>query len=768
MKNIKSFVKDHWKFLCVLFFLSLFQISSFLSLEKIQYLDPVTAYYPKVEILRQSIFYYENFLPLWQPYLMAGSPYLDGIAPFVLSYVGLFLLLTNNSLTAIILTFILCTILISLSMYILAFYLTSDKKASFIASLVYMFSGFMWTKLNEGALNQYCAVTLLPLIILFVIKAFKKDLIKNTVIGGILTALQILTAPDLKASLFTGLIVGCYLIIQLIGKNIKEHSKKVVSVSLLLVLVIFGLSAIIVVPIKENIELGSRAKLSYEESASRTTKIKDLFFAMVEGGILEYHYEYSKAPGRIDKYKIGIVAFFLALFGIFRLKKNRVIWFLSLVIIVTILFVTGSWFYYFLWKYIPPWKSFRYLERGYIMWSFAGSLLAAFGSREFLNKIEKKGKTQSNVVFVLICAGIILSLTFFISKPFNETLCNFEEIKEKNEGMKYLSSLREKETFRVHDLETRGIDWPTDPYTVYYNLEHIFGYVNNWDTDYMNGYLATSYQNPSKMWGNLNVKYVTSKSEVNITGFVLVKTFEEFKPKDRFCPPEENLKSFPNYIYENEKAMPRAWVTTNTIAIIGDKNAVPQITYSIMLSNLFDPKKAALIWKEGKIEDYSIEELSKYGALVLAPGSLTEHSQSTLLQYKQRGGKLFPDILKGEQQINEDEFLEALKGNYTKIGDENIKTISFEKKKIISPKEGWLVVSERYAAYPGWIATQNGKELKIERADGVISAVKVEEGEVLFEYKPKSAFYGKIITLTTLTLIVAYFIFEHRRKRNEN
>jgi len=762
MKHFKDYLKEHWIWLAIIVILCLFNLKDILFLEQIPYRDNIGAYYPKTEILRQSIYEFRDFFPLWEPYLMSGNPFLDGVAPSIISYPGLFLLLLNDSLKATIFTFIFSILMCGITMYVLAFHLIKDKKSAFLAAIIYAFSGFMHVKLAEGSLNQISAASILPLIMLFLIKAFEKDWLKNSIITGMFVALQILIAPDLKVTLFTSLIVSSYLAIQLIGNNLKTNIKKVFSVSIIILIVILGLTAITILPTKEYIDSGSRAGLTFEESASRKTEFKHLFLSMVEGGIFEYHYDLSKAPGRIDKYKIGIVGFLLTIFGAWQLRNKKIIWFLILTTIVTVLIVTGSSFYYFLWKFIPPWGSFRYLERGYIMWSFAGALLAGFGLRELMSRL-KHNKTIVNVTFIATISLTLVSLLVIIPQPYHGTLCDFYSIKDNNQGMDFIES--QKGSFRIQNYETNGIDWPIDQYTVPKKIEHIFGYINNWDPDYMNVYLAYSQQDRAKFWGILNVKYITSRDKLNITGLSLIKEFTEFKAIGDYCPPKENLKAFPTYIYQNEQFMPRVWITDNAIAVFGDKNSITQLTYSLMPSNLFDPKNTVLVWKEGKIQDYSLEELSSYNAIILTQGSIDQESQNILSQYKQMGGKILPDILEGKQQITEQEIIQIMQGSYTEIADENIKILSFEEKTVSASKQGWLIMSERYSTYPGWIAKQNNNKLNIERANGIISAVKVNQGEISFKYSPKSFFYGKTITIIAIIGIIIFFIFDHRKRK---
>jgi uncharacterized membrane protein YfhO len=71
------------------------------------------------------------------------------------------------------------------------------------------------------------------------------------------------------------------------------------------------------------------------------------------------------------------------------------------------------------------------------------------------------------------------------------------------------------------------------------------------------------------------------------------------------------------------------------------------------------------------------------------------------------------------------------------------------------------VLSERFAHSPGWKATINEKELKIYKADNVISSVFLqgEKGTLVFRYDPDSFKKGKIITSITILILIIYLLY---------
>jgi len=172
------------------------------------------------------------------------------------------------------------------------------------------------------------------------------------------------------------------------------------------------------------------------------------------------------------------------------------------------------------------------------------------------------------------------------------------------------------------------------------------------------------------------------------------------------------------------------------------------------------------------MNDYNIDFLKRFNAIILTTGSVDQNSAYLLNSYTKNGGKLIPDITKGETTMNKEEIDYILKSGNNFIPKD--KELSYPKnnKAIINLKEdykGFLVLSEKYSMFPDWTAKINGKEKDILRANGVISAVYLEgeKGDIIFEYKPRSFIIGAWISSITLLLVISYFVWFFYKKREK-
>jgi hypothetical protein len=738
--------------------------------------DSVTAYHPRAEILKQSINRHNDYLPLWNPYMGGGQPYFS--KPDVQGFfyiITILILALPTTLAALKTTYILNIILSSITMYALVYYLKKDRETAMIGAAIYALNGWVLSRFVYAHLTTLNAYALFPIIILFLIKSFREQKpARNALIAGILIGIQINVGPDLKVTLFTLIALCMYTIFQIFeSPNLKQFKKTVIIISIIAT-VSFGLAAVKIFPTKEMMELSPREHLSYEQSASRVTSPIQFFTKLVEP------IRTPKVQNETVSFHIGIIAFLLICFGVYKKWKNKMTIYLTLLIIIALLLASGSFLYYLLWKYIPPFDSFRYLDRTLVLYVFAASVLAAYGADalfSYLKDNKHLSEKKLKITKITIILLIFLNLGILGNSPYYGKEWNLQDALDNNHAYQHIS--KQPGIFRIHTFETRGIDWGTEAYSVPLGISNIYAYDGAWNTEYFNIFLGTAGMTPAKMWGILNVKYVTSTQPINVTGLEFVKKEKECEVC--FTDIQDWSKSWGPYIYENKEALPRAGQYNSAILLIGPKTETNGITptkqtaYALMLTESFDPKKTILIIKEeGTIDEMTQSEIERFDAIVLTQGSIGPNTNTLLKNYINNGGKVLPDILKGEQGITKeqvDALFNASDDNSIKIPDEKITWQDFDHQKITfdSPKQGWMLLSETYSIYPGWRAYADGEEVEIYKADGVITAVYLNKPttEMIFEYKPRSFVIGSWIFILTLTALLAYFVSDYIKEMKD-
>jgi hypothetical protein len=766
MKLVKR-IKPHLPYLAV--FLVIFSVvyGGYFDLNQIAALDSLTFYVAKIEILRQSLTDYGDVFPLWNPYTMGGQPYLampDN--PQMTSLVGLLIPFLAKPNQIFLVAVLIDMLLAGIFMYILVMYLVKNRKAAFISALVYTFNPWIVTNIAGGGMTTLNVYMLIPLTMMFVVKAFRKERwVFYSVITGILFSLQIRLSTGLKVFLFVALLFGIYIIIYIVGPNFKKRIVKAFFVSLIVASITFGLSAQFVLPEKEFLDMTSRGNLAWEQSGGGTIPIKDWFNNFIE----PFYEGWPKIQGHGGG-NIGLIPFILAFLAVYAYWKDKKVLAFALGAMLAVLIVSGSFVYYLLWKYVPPFHSFRHIHRAAVLFIFAMSVLVGYGFMALSSILKKKFEkvdVKGNVAFIAVVLLVIVNIILLGVSPYALQIGDISHAIDKNYLMKEIA--KDDSIFRIHVYETNGIDWGTEFSYVPYGFGGLYGSTGIWLSEWLNRHLAMSLSEPAKFWGMLNVKYVQSLSNISVDGLRFVEKFE--KCQDCYAINNDIQKAFGNYLYENELFLPRAYFVDDSVLVVGQEEARIQTVYGLMMHPGFNPSNTVIIEGRGSINDYGAGDLNKYSAIVLTEGSVDQNSMFTLKNYVDNGGRLFPNLIENKNTITEEDInglFGSFKGELNAVDDGDYITHTFDRYEVkLNGRKGFFVLSERFSMFPGWNVKADGERLEIVGADGAISSVYVDGdyGSLMFEYKPKSYILGRNITILTLVLVLVYFGYYFYKKK---
>ncbi len=766
--------KKHAFYITLLLIILLVYLSTFMIKFNSVYYSEYLAFYPTVaERHKISMEDYKDAVPLWNPFSMCGEPFFAAGGTQLYYLITLFSLILPSNVAAVKMASVLSVFFAGVSMYALVYYLLKRHRVAFLSAFLFMFNGWTISRFKVSHLTTLSPLPLLPLVILFTIKATRsKDWIKYAIITGILFGLQIHVGPDLKITLWAAPLWGITLLFTCIGKRFGNRLIKASLIAMIVISVMVGVSAVKVFPTKAYIDMSSRSNVAFERTlAGRVDGIGDAFSKMIEPIYEDMPQVWHFKGG----YNIGIFGFLLMLLAVWKKPKNKNVLLFSSMVIFSLFIVTGSFVWYLIWKYVPAYSSFRYLHRTFVLFIFPASVLAGIGLMVLLDTLKKRGwsSTKQNILFIGIMLLIILNLQVFNRSPYREGLwVDLDEVIEDNHILQNIS--KRPGIFRMHVLETTGIDWTTENQMVPLKLKQLYSPGGMWLTEYMNEYLAIAQRQPAKFWGILNVRYITSQQKVNITG---LEYQDEFERCYKCWPDEERIqKVWGPYLYENKQFLNNAYIADKAILIIGEKEAAKQSMYGIMLDEDFDPSRVIMVLGRPKVSDYNPDFLKRFNAVLLAQGSVGQNNDVAILrQYVEDGGKLLPNIVEGENSITNEDIKEILiydGYNNRAVSDEDVTIHSFDKKEVnlIGEDRGkFLVMSERYAMFPGWEAKAGNKDFEILRTNGVVSSIYLDGDyqSVVFEYKPPSFYLGLITTLITVLLIMAYLIYRKMRKKDE-
>jgi len=458
------------------------------------------------------------------------------------------------------------------------------------------------------------------------------------------------------------------------------------------------------------------------------------------------------APPNLFSAAIGIVASILLLFGLLSLRKKIVI-FSLLLAIFSIFLAAGNFIAKFFYT-LPGFGQMRHIERALVMFVFASPLIIAYGFNNLVDSLKKYSRhLKEGRVFLIVIALLMIELVFLQSAPPLADVINPKDIPILEEISKDSSDFRIVSHTLVTPIGPSGYNYYTQ-----LGIPSVKGGGGIWMNDYVQ-YLAIAQQAaPSRMFGILNSKYILSDKEIDGQELLLKGKFLDCKG----CLREASGP----YLYENLNSIPRAFVVPNSVLIAG--NEKEEFAYRIIIENI-NPLSGVLIEDRNSLDRYSEDELARFSNIILLSGSVTQNEIPKLQRYVSQGGNILPDLLEGEVSISGESF-EGLFNSTSSQKELQVNDISVNEFTIdLDGEHGWLVLSERVAHFPGWKASINGNDLKIYKANRMISAVYLDgkKGELKFKYYPDSFRKGRAITIITSSILLIsliYMIYSRRKK----
>lgn len=769
--------KVHIFLILVMALLIYLRFWDFFSFDNVRYGDSLLKT-QMLNFVRRSVLEYHQ-LPLWYPNEQAGIPFLAHPLYMVLSYSPIMSLIIASPQGMFNFSQLLGVFLSGLFMYILMINLKLKPRFAFISTIFYMFSPLILMLI--GAYPEQLQVYVwTPLVFLFLWKAVtKKEWFKNSIIAGVILGI-IFLGNGYDASLFLVLLFLSTFLIYIFGKNFLQRVIKVSLISVTILIVSFGLFSIRLLPLLEYNEVSSKKQIevfSYEQSIGGHNIKNDIknVYDVIQVFLLPLGNK-RDVPERYDP-KIGISGLILLIFAFSKWRKKIIMAFIVLTIL-TLLIALATPVWYIFWKFAPAFDKLHHLDRNMYLYSFATAALIGIGSSILFDKLAKRiKKTNLKVLFLFILSLILIDL-FFVSGYINRGRINtgqgtlLKDCLEEN----YLLHNLSKDTglFRINNLKTRSHAGNAPAIISRLDLQMLYGGSGIWIPE-LYTFLGLAHSFPAKFYGMLNTKYLYSNEPVNITNLKFIHKFNE----SAICNKYENAPTDYGvngpYLYYNELYLPRAYIADYSILIIGDKNAVDQTTYGLMINNNFNPSNTVIVMIYGKIKDYDMNFLKRFNAIVLTQNSIDQNSGFILEQYVDSGGILLPDLTKGKNTISEEDIVSlfsSFKGSYENVKETN--PIYYSPNKIIfklNGERGFLVLAEKFFMFQGWEPKMNKGKKPIYRANGMNSAVYLEgeTGDLKFNYLPKTFKLGLTLTLITLGLILSIFFYMYRSgKRRPN
>ncbi|HEX6977571.1 MAG TPA: DUF6044 family protein [Patescibacteria group bacterium] len=696
-----------------------------------------------------------NQWPLWNPYLLQGTPLLADFQSAPFSPTNILYLLFNN-VTAWSWQVVLQHIVGFVFCYILLRHWKASKLGSLIGSFSFAFSGFfiIWSQWNAHAL----ATAFLPLILYFEDQFLITKKYKYGVGISISLCLQIFSGYP-QIVLYTLMGMGILWLVRIWGD--KKWVLKSLFLSIFVALGI-GLAAFQVLPANELVTYSQRnvESLTYEWVFLFPKEVITLFAPDYFGNHATQNYWGPKNYLGTIGY-VGIVAFTLAVVGL-RNVKRREVKFLWLSLVLSLILAFQNPISVFLWDRNVLGLKAGVFYKSLSLFILAVSVGAGFGV-DILLSVKQKVKVVLPLIIPLLVIVIYILITFYLYQTTkgNPELSLLRGTPKYTVGLRNLvfpgvvlvmvggllfvmqrfKNLRKIGVlllFVLMIVELFRFGWKFSPFV---SKDIVYPTTPVWD------FLIKEKGKgvPFRVSGgditsvNLNVPY---KIEF-LGGYEAVYPLVEAKfiaavnsgnsngtPQDRF-----GIVSNPTSKLTNLMNMKYLFIKTGSLY---DKKRFTSVFTDKSVTIL---ENREVLPRAFVVHDWEVEKDEKVAMM-----SLLESN--------------FP---LGKKIIFEEPVQVGISGGAT---SDKVEVVSYNENEsmysVQSTKDGFLFVSDTY--YPGWKAYVDGKETKILRADFAFRAISVSEGKHTVEmvYKPESFFNG--LKISGVSVIVGLVVFLARKR----
>jgi hypothetical protein len=347
-------------------------------------------------------------LPLWQPHLYGGAPFLADMQTglFYPPNLLLFLLAPDFSYKAMEWMAVLHVFLAGLFMYLCLRYLEPDRPLSVPAALAgamaYMFCDLF--VVHFGNLNLIAVAAWLPLIFLFFWRALRTRRLGWAVGAGV--ALGIATLEGhLQITLYTGLMLAIVALVEALTSSARRRAwRRWVWPFLALLItaaVAIGLSALVLLPTFEYTRLSPRADLPYRQAA-RFSLAPGLLGEMLVPALFNTR-EPSVYWGVWDRVAVGYLGIFpliLAGLAVLLWRGRRIRLFAILAGVAFLLALGGeSVFHGWAYRLLPGFGQLRAPARTILLLVFSLAALAALGLGHLLKPMDRRTRRSFEKVW---------------------------------------------------------------------------------------------------------------------------------------------------------------------------------------------------------------------------------------------------------------------------------------------------------------------------------------------------------------------------------
>jgi len=729
-------------------------------------------------LFANSIFAF-NSLPLWNPYVFSGSPFLGNPTSamfYPLTY--LFLLFPVNLTFGYM--FVLNYFLIGIFTYLYARVIKIDSFGSLISATTIMLSGPLITLIFAGHLLNLDTFIWFPLALLFLELLITKKNVLFTFLSGFTITLMIFAGAT-QVAVYEIIALVIYFVLRSVFET-KKKSEILKLLLLLCVSIFIGVSttAVQLLPNLEFSKLSARSNgLDYafaSDFSLHPYQLLSFIFPYFFGSPETY---WGKGNFWSSNGYIGILPLVFAVLAIF-FKRNRYVFIFFILALFSLLYALGKYnlVFPFFYSYVPGFNSFRASARFLYIYAFSLSILSGIG----VNLLLKKFNIQLKRIFfklsiIIPVITLLLTILIFFLNPTKINVSLYEKYVLRNSFAVGINHsiiytqvrndiiiflilvlclfiavlLKEKNLIKISHLKAfifiliiLNLWWFGSGFTNTKKIKNIYKFtplLNEIIKD-KNTYRVFDMEGSYiPLLGNNKVQSLTGVHSLYIRDY---RDFLWSIGKHANVP-------YDSYVAINEISYPIFLDLLNVKYIIANKKingtGLTEISKSNSKIGYSSISKLYYLYKNTEMFPR---------AYVVPNAKVIPDKQKVLNLLKNKNYDLKKYVLL-EKALNNIELNNSSEFKKVDVININFNTLTLN---VNLSNSGFLVLSEIY--YPGWKAYDNGKKTEILNANYLFRSIYLTKGQhfIKFVYDPDSYKIGKIISLTTLIACFIYILYK--------
>lgn len=344
-------------------------------------------------------------LPLWNPYIYGGIPYLGQFQSALLYPLNLIFLFPPLPL-AINWSFYLHIFLLGAGMYAWALWRNLLRPAAFVAGVAAMFSGTVLLHIFAGHLSNVCSLAWIPLVFAGIDQWLRHRQLGWIFLSSAAAALQVYAGHP-QYVYYTALVAGLYSLVHLIG--VPRPISAAAGLAAIYPLAALLAAAQLIPGVLATSEAVRSGGVAYEFSAMFSFPPENfltLFAPWVFGDMRAAPY-WGRCYLWEMSFFAGIGTFVLACFGSMRKPERGNRWPLLAALLCVVILALGMHtpLHKFLYNVLPGFSSFRGSSKFII---FAGLFIAMFAGFG-MDRLLRGQKFPTALAGVIILLGVVLA-----------------------------------------------------------------------------------------------------------------------------------------------------------------------------------------------------------------------------------------------------------------------------------------------------------------------------------------------------------------------